>query len=283
MSEKRQRTLEQKETRLREFIKKQGSLLISFSGGLDSALLAIISREVLGQNSRCAFLRSSLMARIEEHYAKDLSEKYQLSCMVLPFPILRSRSFRVNPADRCYHCKKSAAILLKATALKWGLKHIADGLNLSDYEEYRPGIRASDEEGILHPYIEAGMTKQDIRTLARIKELELWNKASSACLASRIPYGEEITTLRLHIVESAEKIVRSFGVQNVRLRLHGNIARLEVSPQDMPVVLAHRERLVESLKGQEICYVTLDLEGYRSGSLDETLPNNLNRKRQDQL
>jgi uncharacterized protein len=265
-------TLEEKEARLREFIAAQGSLLVAFSGGVDSALLAIVSREVLGEHSRCVFLHSPLVSGAEEREARERAEQYGLSCTSLSFPILRLRRFRANPPDRCYHCKNYAARLLKIQAREWGLRQVADGLNLSDYKEYRPGIRAATEEGILHPFVEAGMTKEDIRALAHKKGLDFWNRPSSACLASRIPYGEAITHARLQVIERAEAAVRSCGVDRVRVRLHGKVARIEVDEKDMPTVLTYRDILLERIKGEEIGYVTLDLEGYRSGSMDEILP-----------
>jgi uncharacterized protein len=264
--------LEEKEARLREFLAAQGSLLVSFSGGVDSALLALIAREVLGENTRCVFLDSPLVSRAEAREAKERAERYRLSCTPLSFPILRLRRFRTNPPERCYYCKKYGATLLKARAREWGLDQVADGLNLSDLDEYRPGIRGATEEGILHPFVETGMTKEDVRALARAKGLEFWNQPSSACLATRIPYGDELLVKRLRTVEQAEEVVRSYGIERVRVRLHGNIARIEVDASDMAVILTHRTSLAERLKRDEICYVTLDLEGYRSGSLDETLP-----------
>jgi uncharacterized protein len=265
-------TPEEKESLLREFIAAQESLLVSYSGGVDSTLLALIARDVLGEKSRCAFLDSPLVSRTEKRQARELAERYGLSCAYISFPVLRLREFRRNPAERCYLCKQFAARLLKARAREWGLRHVADGLNLSDYEEYRPGIRATAEDGILHPFVEAGMTKEDVRALARRRGLEFWNRPSSACLASRIPYDEELSRARLRLVERAEEAVRSFGVTRVRVRLHGNIARIEVDERDMAFVLARRRDLVEALKREGIRYITLDLEGYRSGSLDEVLP-----------
>ncbi len=272
MADRQRGMLEEKEARLKEFIAAQGSLLVSFSGGVDSALLAIIAREVLGENTRCVFLDSPLVSRAEAREAKERAERYGLSCSSLTFPILRLRSFHANTPQRCYHCKKYGATLLKARAREWGLGKVADGLNLSDLDEYRPGIRGATEEGILHPFVEAGMTKEDVRALARAKGLEFWNRPSSTCLATRIPYGEALLAKRLRAVELAEDVVRSYGIERVRVRLHGNIARIEVDASDMAVILAHRMSLSKRMKGDEICYVTLDLEGYRSGSLDETLP-----------
>jgi uncharacterized protein len=273
--------LAEKEARLREFIAGQGSLLVSFSGGVDSALLALISREVLGERAGCAFLSSPLTSRREEREARALSAQYGLSCLTIPFPILRQRRFRMNPAERCYHCKKYAATLLKALAREKGFRHVADGLNLSDYREYRPGIRGSAEEGVLHPFVEAGMTKEDIRALAHARGLDFWNRPSSACLASRIPYGEAITRERLRIVAEAEDLVQSWEVDRVRVRLQGDIARVEVEEKDMHLVLTRRIPLVKMLKSQGVCYVTLDLEGYRSGSMDEVLPGRVSRMHLD--
>ena len=274
----REKSREEKLARLEEYIRDQESLLVSFSGGVDSGLLAVIAKEVLGDRSRCVFLRSPLSSRRGESEARKMSRKYGLSCEFLPFPILRLHRFRVNPPDRCYHCKKSSSVLLKEKALEWGFRKVADGLNLTDFEEYRPGIQGSTEEGILHPFVEAGITKEDIRSIAHAMGLDFWDKPSAACLASRIPYGEEITRDRIRTIERAEEVLHSVGILRSRVGLHGRIARIEVDRGEMDLVLANRDVLVRELKDAGVLYITLDLEGYRSGSMDEVLTPELSRR-----
>ena len=176
-----------------------------------------------------------------------------------------------NPKNRCYHCKKISAVHLKSSAEELGLSCIADGINLSDRGEHRPVLLASDEEGIVHPFIEAGITKEDIRTIARKLGLPVWQKPSAACLASRIPYGDEITGEKLKRIENAEAYLASLGIDQLRVRLHGNLARIEVHKEDTGKILEQQSALVRHLRSLGFAYVTLDIEGYRSGSMDEVL------------
>jgi uncharacterized protein len=177
-----------------------------------------------------------------------------------------------NPAERCYWCKKRSAGVLKGRQEALHVACIADGINLSDTGEHRPGILASTEEGICHPFLEAGLTKADIRTIAQASGLPFWNKPSAACLASRIPYGDEITGKKLAMIEDAEAFLHAAGFFPCRVRMHGGIARIEVVHGDVLKMPALQDRLVTTFKTIGFTYVTLDLEGYRSGSMDEVLP-----------
>jgi uncharacterized protein len=177
--------------------------------------------------------------------------------------------FRKNSPDRCYHCKKISAQYLKRRAAELGLACIADGMNVSDTYEHRPGLAASSDEGIFHPFIETGITKQDIRDIARECGLPIWQKPTAACLASRIPYGEGITLDKLRMIEMAEAFLSAQGFSQLRVRVHGPVARIEVLPAEIERVVHLRSEIAQSLKMIGFSYVALDLEGYRSGSMDE--------------
>jgi uncharacterized protein len=190
---------------------------------------------------------------------------------VAKFSILEDDEFAKNPVIRCYICKKKSAAVLKNIARENGIKCIADGVNLSDYKDFRPGIQACNEEGIWHPFVESGITKEDIRSLAHGLGLAIWDKPSSACLSSRIPYGERITEGNLGMVEEAEEYLESLGFRQLRVRTHGQTARIELLKSDAQRALNKRDEIVLRLKGIGFKYVTLDLEGFRTGSMNEVL------------
>jgi pyridinium-3,5-biscarboxylic acid mononucleotide sulfurtransferase len=256
---------------LKQQIGKRESMLIAYSGGVDSALLATVAKEVLGERTHCVFLDSPLVTRSAVIGAERLSHTLGLSFEIIREPVLNDR-IRRNPPDRCYHCKKTDAQILKRRAYELGFSCVADGINLSDLGEHRPGIIASTEEGIVHPFIDAGITKEDIRNIARECGYDFWDKPSAACLSSRIPYGEEITEERLCVIEAAEDYLHTKGFLQVRVRMHCGIARIEVDTSDIPRIAAMREEIATELRKVGILYSTLDLEGYRSGSMDEVLP-----------
>jgi uncharacterized protein len=266
-------SIQKKKQALGENIRKRGSLLVAFSGGTDSTLLAALAREALGEKSRCVLLDSPVVPRAAVEEARKLAADLGLGLGldIIEVPLLEDDTFSSNPEDRCYHCKKISAMHLKKRAAELGLACIADGMNVSDTREHRPGLQASTEEGIVHPFIECGCTKQDIRDIARDMGLPVWQKPSAACLSSRIPYGDRITRDGLRKIEEAEAFLRERGFGQLRVRLHGNIARIEVHKEEMGRILEQKDLIAAHLRSLGFSYITLDLEGYRSGSLDEVL------------
>jgi pyridinium-3,5-biscarboxylic acid mononucleotide sulfurtransferase len=261
----------EKTQKLKEIIASKGSMLVSYSGGADSALLAVIAKEILSNNTRCVLLDSPVVPRAEIAEARKIAEESGFQLEIIPVHVLGDERFSKNPPERCYWCRKTSAHVLKGKKESLHFACIADGLNVSDTSEHRPGLAASTEEGIVHPFIEAGITKEDIRKIAKGLGLKFWNKPSTACLSSRIPYGDKITTKKLAMIEEGEEFLHVSGFSQCRVRVHGNIARIEVMNPDVPKLLVMRESLVKTFKGIGFDYITLDLEGYRSGSMDEVL------------
>jgi uncharacterized protein len=261
-----------KREKLDEIIAGYSSVLVAYSGGVDSTLLAHLATEILGpENVRCVLLKSPLIPATDIEEARKNAEGLGLSYEAVQYPVFDNEDFRANPKERCYLCKKGSAKILRKRAEKAGIKTIADGVNLSDMREYRPGIAASDEEGVVHPFIEAGIEKEDIRSIAKEAGLSIWNKPSAACLASRIPYNEQLTEKKLEMIGSAEGLLKSLGFHIVRVRMHGDIARIEIPSGDFERLLEIREPVSRGLKDLGFRYLTLDIDGYRSGSMDEVL------------
>ncbi|MEN6518977.1 MAG: ATP-dependent sacrificial sulfur transferase LarE [Methanospirillum sp.] len=263
--------LEPKLVALKKEIERIGPLLVSYSGGVDSALLAVVARGVLGDRMTCAFLDSPLVPRAAVAEAREIAREHDLPLVVITHDPLEIPAFAANPSDRCYHCKKALAPFLKREATARGFPGIVDGVNCSDFGEHRPGLAASAEEGFEHPFVAAGITKPEIRAIARSLGLSFSEKPSAACLASRIPYGEPLTPALLMMVEEAEEELRGLGFSQGRVRVHGRLARIEVPAADLARGLEAAHCLVPALKAAGFAYVTLDLEGYRPGAMDEVL------------
>ena len=263
--------LAEKKAVLEKIIRGCGSLLVSYSGGIDSTLLAVLAHAILGKNSHAVFLDSPLVPDLERDAAIRFAREYGLLLDIIWIPVAENQAFLENSPNRCYTCKKISIERLKEAAIRSGISCIADGSNASDLSEHRPGMQASSEEGVLHPFIMADISKEEIREWAREIGIPSWGKPSSACLASRIPYGETITTPRLRMIDAAENYLASKGFSQARVRLHGDIARIEVAENDLEILVGFRSEIVRKFQEIGIRYITLDLAGYRSGSMDEVL------------
>lgn len=256
---------------LKRIIKEKDSLVIAFSGGVDSSLVAKIAYEVLGKKALAVTLTSDTFSKRELENAKKIAKEIGITHKIIESSELGNDEFIKNTENRCYYCKKEEAIVLKKIANEIRIKYIADGVNLSDFDEHRPGIKALDEEGIIHPLVEARIKKSDIKAMAKFLGLSNYNLPSTTCLSSRISYGEEITTEKLIRIEEAESFILSSGFRQVRVRCHKDAARIEVEKEEIEKAINFRKEIVRRLKEVGFKYITLDLEGYRSGSMDEIL------------
>lgn len=263
--------LDEKLKRTRDIIRRTGSLLVAFSGGIDSTLLAHIAHTELAGNCRCVLVDSPLVPRAAVRQAEAVAGELGIDLEILRVPLPDDPVFCSNPPDRCSACKKIMAAHLKKLALERGISHVADGSNISDTNEYRPGLATATEEGILHPFIDARCTKEDIRTIAKKLGISTWQQPSSACLASRIPYGDPITTEKLHQIEEAEKFLAGLGISQLRVRVHGSLARIEVPFAERDRILEHHAVISQKFHALKFTYVTLDLDGFRTGSMDEVI------------
>ncbi|HET6350722.1 MAG TPA: ATP-dependent sacrificial sulfur transferase LarE [Coriobacteriia bacterium] len=247
------------------------SLLVAYSGGVDSTLLAFCAHAVLGDRCKAVMASSEVYPAGETDAARDLAAQLGLDLLEIDTEELSNPSFTSNPTDRCYHCKSELFSLLKGVAESKGLANVADGSNADDRSDHRPGARAAAECGVVSPLQEVGMTKQDIRDLARELGLPNWDKPSMACLASRLPYGEQITPGALARISNAEVALRDLGLRQFRVRAHGDVARLEVDGSELDAAWDKRGSITEALKGAGFVWASLDLEGYRTGSLNAAL------------
>jgi len=258
---------------LKKNLRDMGTLLSAYSGGVDSTFLAVTAHDVLGQNSLAVFASSPVAPPMEKEEAESLARRIGLRFRVIESKEMENPAFVANPPERCYYCKRELFSELKPIALAEGLKWIADGTNADDLHDFRPGRKASAEAGIRSPLLEAGLTKAEIRRLSRAKNLPTWDRPASPCLASRIPYGIPVTAETLNKIARGEQYLHSLGFRQLRLRHHGDIARIELDQEDMVKIITPeiRQDIVTKLKALGYKYVALDLTGYRTGSLNEVL------------
>jgi len=265
--------IQSKHKKLREILNSFGSLLVAYSGGVDSSLLLKVAHDVLGRNVLAVIARSETYTKEEGQAAIKFAKKLGVKYQIIKTDEFSDEHFLSNPTERCYYCKKELFSKLRDIAKKEGIRYVADGSNVSDLSDYRPGNNASKEFGIKSPLREAGLTKEDIRQLSRELKLPTWNKPSLACLASRIPYGTRITKEILKKIEKGEKYLRSLGLKQVRVRHHGNLARIEVDKCDIASLVDNgtADKIDKKFKSLGYNYVTIDVAGYRTGSLNEVL------------
>ncbi|NWG45635.1 MAG: ATP-dependent sacrificial sulfur transferase LarE [Alphaproteobacteria bacterium] len=266
-----------KTERLTALIESYGSVIVAYSGGIDSSLVAYVAAERLGARALAVTSGSASLKRSDLALAETLAGRWGLRHRVIVTDELDKADYRANPVNRCFHCKTSLYDALAVIAREEGIEHVLNGTNLDDLGDHRPGLVAAEEHGVKSPLVEAGFTKADIRALAHALGLENAAKPQSACLSSRFPYGTAIDPEKLARVEAAEAVLESLGFSQFRVRHHEDIARLELLPEDLPRALAAREELYRRVKACGYRFVALDLAGFRSGSLNEGVVTLVNR------
>jgi pyridinium-3,5-biscarboxylic acid mononucleotide sulfurtransferase len=265
--------LKQKKQRLVGILEACDGLAVAFSGGVDSTFLLAVAREVLGERVLAITATSAIHPREESLAAAEIARKLGVAHRLVSSREMDLPEFVANPANRCYVCKRHVMAEVVRVAAEMGIAHVAHGVNVDDLGDFRPGLKAAEELGLLAPLLEAGLTKAEIRALSRRMGLATWNKPSLACLASRIPYGTAITPENLRMVEAAEEFLHGLGFAGCRVRHHGAVARIELTRRDLKKALAEPARtpIVQRLRAIGFRHVAVDLEGYVTGSLNRAL------------
>ena len=266
--------VEQKNQALRAGLAELGSLLVAYSGGTDSAFLAWTSHQVLGDRMLALLADSPSLPRRELKLAIEFAEHWKIPLKVVVTDEMSQPEYTKNDGSRCFHCKDELFTVMEQERSARNLQHVAYGKNLDDEGDFRPGQRAAEQHHVVAPLAAVGLTKQDIRSLAQQFGLSIWDKPAAACLSSRVEYGREVTRDALAAVEAGEEALRELGFRQVRVRHHGEIVRIEVSRDDLDRAFSAEmaAKLVPIFKKLGFKYVTLDCEGYRSGSMNAVLP-----------
>jgi pyridinium-3,5-biscarboxylic acid mononucleotide sulfurtransferase len=257
-----------------ESLRTAGSMLVAYSGGTDSAFLAYIAHQVLGRRMLAVIADSPSLPRKELAAALEFAAAHGIPRDILHTRELDSPDYARNDANRCFHCKDELFTQMESARLRLGFAHIAYGMNLDDRGDHRPGQLAALGHGVLEPLVSAGLSKAEVRILARDAGLTVADKPASACLSSRIEYGRPVTAENLNQVERAEEALHTLGFPQVRVRHHGNLARIEIARAEMPRALSldMLDSITTALRPLGFTYVTLDMQGYRSGSMNDVLP-----------
>lgn len=262
---------DEKYNELIKYLKSLGRVVLAFSGGVDSTFLLKASKEALGNNIKAVTILSPYIPKWEIKEAQELVKKLEVEHQIIEAPIIDS--IRFNPENRCYLCKNAVFNMILSAAKKQGYDYVIDGTNYDDIKDYRPGLKALKELDIKSPLLKCKLTKEEIRSYSKELGLSTWNKPPYACLLTRIPYGSELKEEYFEKIENAEKYMMSIGFRAIRVRCHGDLARIEVNKSDRNKLFDEKllDIISQKIKGFGFKYVTLDLEGYRMGSFNEAI------------